>query len=481
VVVRYDPNRVVDISASDRVINNAMVILNKLSVETFERLSDQFLNIGMETEEIMSRVVDLIVSKAQMEEHFCFMYADLCKKISDKWVSEDVEEGAAATAAATPAEGAAVTVDLGKIFKTRLLIRCQEEFQQDRDAAIQAVLELSIPEDDKEEKLFVLKKRYTGHMRFVGEIYMKDLLKPKNVYLSIEDLLASRDEEKLSCLCKLLQTVGKKLESYDLRKKKGKFVEYFQKISELSNEKSLSKKVRFGFKDLIEMRANNWVARRVEEKAKKLSEIRGADGAPTQQQQQGGGGPGYGHQGGGRGGNVTPRTQSVTFSHDVRNMPPPGGDGGLPADDWNVVPGKVKKGGAPPGRMTAPGRGYPSKPAPGPSAGPLNSSNKFSALTVGSSSRSGAKSSKGRSQDDDEGVKKEPRVSIPQSSDSQSPFSPNAEGGDDEAMSPTREGSSGAAGEDGELDETMTASVSLSSSFAPLTSLPPPPLRSSPP
>lgn len=452
-VHRYDPNRVAEISASDRVINNAMVILNKLSVETFDRLSDQFLNIGMETEDIMSRVVDLIVSKAQMEEHFCFMYADLCKKISDKWVSEDVEEGAAAGPVAATGESA--VVDLGKIFKTRLLVRCQEEFQQDREAAIQAVLELPISDEDKEEKLFVLKKRYTGHMRFVGEIYMKDLLKPKNVYVSIEDLLLSHDEEKLACLCKLLQTVGKKLEAYDIKKKKGKFVEYFQTIRELSNDKTLSTKVRFGFKDLIEMRGNNWVARRVEEKAKKLSEIRGADGvvaAPTPQQ----GGPGSGY-GGGRG--APPRTApSVSFS-DVRKIAPPAANSGSGdvVDEWSVVKGKK---GAPSSRVVASGRGsVPSKSVP-VAAGPPSSSNKFSALTVGSSSRSG-KSSKDRSHEDDAN-KKEPRVSIPLSSDSQSALSPSSpSGGDEEAMSPTGNDLS-APGEDGFLTESMTASVSLS-------------------
>jgi hypothetical protein len=32
---------------------------------------------------------------------------------------------------------------------------------------------MEIPEDEKLEKEIILKKRYTGHMRFVGEIYMK--------------------------------------------------------------------------------------------------------------------------------------------------------------------------------------------------------------------------------------------------------------------------------------------------------------------
>jgi hypothetical protein len=64
------------------------------------------------------------------------------------------------------------------------------------------------------------------------------------------------------------------LEDYETKKKRNTVQEYFDQIDTLATDKSLSSKVRFGFKDLIEMRENNWVARRVEEKAKKLSEIR---------------------------------------------------------------------------------------------------------------------------------------------------------------------------------------------------------------
>ncbi|CAE7570357.1 unnamed protein product, partial [Symbiodinium microadriaticum] len=156
---RYDPNKAVD--DSEATVMNAKLILNKLTPDNFDKLSVQFMEIGMETEEMMSRVVDMIVSKAQLEEPFCFMYADLCKKITDQWaVPGDDGESA-----------------LGKTFRNVLLSRCQEEFEQDREAAVQSILDMDLPDDDREEKLLVQKQRYTGHMRFVGEIYMKDMIK----------------------------------------------------------------------------------------------------------------------------------------------------------------------------------------------------------------------------------------------------------------------------------------------------------------
>lgn len=40
----------------------------------------------------MGRAIDLIVLCAQMNEHFSFMYAELCRKITDKWSSGTADE-----------------------------------------------------------------------------------------------------------------------------------------------------------------------------------------------------------------------------------------------------------------------------------------------------------------------------------------------------------------------------------------------------
>lgn len=50
--------------------------------------------------------------------------------------------------------------------------------------------------------------------------------------------------------------------------------EYFSKIEALSDDKSLSSRSRFMYKDLLEMRSNGWKLRRELETAKTLEEIR---------------------------------------------------------------------------------------------------------------------------------------------------------------------------------------------------------------
>jgi len=77
-------------------VRKANFILNKLSVTKYDKLSDEFLALLQEEcvsaakdgSEKLKRTVDALLSKAQMEESFCFMYADLCSKIITQWLTD---------------------------------------------------------------------------------------------------------------------------------------------------------------------------------------------------------------------------------------------------------------------------------------------------------------------------------------------------------------------------------------------------------
>mmetsp|Transcript_2928 Transcript_2928/g.4417 ORF Transcript_2928/g.4417 Transcript_2928/m.4417 type:complete len:409 (+) Transcript_2928:36-1262(+) len=94
------------------------------------------------------------------------------------------------------------------------------------------------------------------------------------------------DEEDHEALCQLFNTVGEEID----RNSKDRQIElYFDRIEVLSNDNALTSRSRFMYKDLIELRLNGWQARRKQETAKTLDEIR-KDAAReeylTQQQQQ---------------------------------------------------------------------------------------------------------------------------------------------------------------------------------------------------
>ena len=57
---------------------------------------------------------------------------------------------------------------------------------QDRDAAFERIRQLKdLTPEERDEKELLLKRGYTGHMRFIGEIYLLNLVKSKIMYYCI--------------------------------------------------------------------------------------------------------------------------------------------------------------------------------------------------------------------------------------------------------------------------------------------------------
>ena len=68
----------------------------------------------------------------------------------------------------------------------RFIPRCEDEFMQDRDAAFERIRQLKdLTPEERDEKELLLKRGYTGHMRFIGEIYLLNLVKSKIMYYCI--------------------------------------------------------------------------------------------------------------------------------------------------------------------------------------------------------------------------------------------------------------------------------------------------------
>lgn len=191
-------------------------------------------------------------------------------------------------------------------FKSILLNKCQDEFkkkdiydewriekkayEEQKDSFSES--ERLEKEEDLEFRRMKIKKQMLGNIRFIGELFKIGMLKVKVMRDCIESLLRlsqqlnadgqftgnlislddqDMDEEDHEAVCKLFTTIGSTIDQ-------GKYRDiidiYFSKISEFSNDKSLSARCRFLYKDLIDLRKNNWVARRKEEKAKTLDEIK---------------------------------------------------------------------------------------------------------------------------------------------------------------------------------------------------------------
>lgn len=129
-----------------------------------------------------------------------------------------------------------------------------------------------------------------GNIKFIGQLYKKALLKEKIMRFCIASLLKletvndhvklpvykdsgdlDMDEEDHEAICNMFSTIGSTID----RGPAADFMKVsFDKIQRLSSEEALPSRSRFMYKDLLDLRYNNWVPRRKVEKAKTLEEIR---------------------------------------------------------------------------------------------------------------------------------------------------------------------------------------------------------------
>jgi hypothetical protein len=146
-------------------VKNGTLILNQLSVDNYDRLSDKFQNLlleceGWEISALMEKAVDMIVGVSQEYEMQCFLYAQMCMKLVRHW-SQFPKSAVAGAVDGTAKEDSTATNDLiasteslGDLFKVCLLTRCQHEFEKDREAIYQGFRDdVSLSEDDKDEKI----------------------------------------------------------------------------------------------------------------------------------------------------------------------------------------------------------------------------------------------------------------------------------------------------------------------------------------
>lgn len=266
-----------DEDSDEVIIKKALLILNKLSLTKFDKLSDDFIDTGIgKNEKILHDVIWTIVGKAQDEPHFAAMYASLCLKLSK-----------------TPLELEADAPKKGKKFKKLLLERCQEEFETNTSQKIADATKDVEDEEEKAYKAGLVKKHYIGHMRFIGELYRVDLISIKIMLFCLPALLEGEttfseesaassapedvreekkdnddvDEEKVECFAKLMTTIGSSLEQQSMAMKNGGKTDAADKLEECwatvermaglrkdGHAPAVSNRIKFMLQDLIEMR-----------------------------------------------------------------------------------------------------------------------------------------------------------------------------------------------------------------------------------
>jgi len=252
---------------NDLIFRKVRGILNKLTPENFKKLSDDLLGTELNSSVILKGVILLIFDKALDEPKYSSMYAQLCKRLSKEAPNFEPD-------------------DQPCTFRLLLLNKCKAEFEN-RSAAAAAANEhldhVHSPEDEERRQL--AKRKMLGNIKFIGELAKLEILSENILHKCIQQLLVDKRRrgdtaqdmsEDLECLCQILRTCGRILDTDKGQKLMG---QYFERMKVLAENTDLPPRIRFMLKDVIELRADVWVPRKATtvEGPMPINQIRPAD------------------------------------------------------------------------------------------------------------------------------------------------------------------------------------------------------------
>ena len=187
-----------------------------------------------------------IVDKAMGEPHFAELYARFSAKLAV----------------------------VHKTFKKTLLSLCQTAFEE-TDQEVEFADGTS--EAERNYALKQSKQKSIGLMQFIGELYKNKLIKGGIMIGCLQRLLVNDDEEKLECFAKLMTTIGERLhDNEDEPEMIALWAQVYSlagKSKKAGGPEAPSSRIKFLLTDLIELKQNGWVTRRVVEKAKSIAQI----------------------------------------------------------------------------------------------------------------------------------------------------------------------------------------------------------------
>lgn len=229
--------------ALDAIVRKVNGILNRITLEKFDSLAQQLVDLVGQDEAILGNVLPLLFDKGCTEEAFGEMYSRLCKRLF----------------AAAP-QGHRALMSAALLDLARGIVYGSAE-------ATDTLCESALAK---------FQAKRVSSIRFLGQLFLDNLLDTTNL-LEIIDTLSHQccghpDSEaaaNIELLCKLLTHVGQRLDTTW----KDVLEPYYGMLQTIAPHQS--GRVQVLIKNLLELRAEQkWVPRREEEKPKRITNDR---------------------------------------------------------------------------------------------------------------------------------------------------------------------------------------------------------------
>ena len=272
-----------DTESPELVDRKVMALLNKLTMEKFDSISDEIIAWANKSENekdgrTLIQVTRLVFDKATDEAAWSEMYAWLCRKMMET-ISPEVQDDGIRNAEGKPIAG-------GQLSRKYLLNRCQEDFERGwfaEETTAKAANEKKSNESElySEESYVAQRAKRPGLnlIKFIGELFKLQMLTERIMHECVKKLLGNvenPEEEEIEFLCQLLKTVGHLL---DVPKARAHMDVYFTRMKNLGKSPNVSPRIQFmlqvtvnfsmllapflipSLQDVIELRDRKWVTR----------------------------------------------------------------------------------------------------------------------------------------------------------------------------------------------------------------------------
>ena len=224
---------------------NVNALLNQLTVENFDSVSDKIISWTNKSEdEKDARTlfwITKLVFERSMEEATSEAGARLCKKMTEH-ISPKIQNDGFRDPEGKPIPG-------GQLFRKFLLNRCQENFEREwvaKDEALQVSGELKGEQansmDATPTQLEQAKRHRLRVIRFIGELFKVGVVTERVVHKCVQKLLSNVDNEgDIEIVCELFTAVGSIL---DTQKAKAHMDVYFSRMIEITRKPSLAPRLQ---------------------------------------------------------------------------------------------------------------------------------------------------------------------------------------------------------------------------------------------
>jgi hypothetical protein len=226
--------------SDEEIVRLMKSILNKITMKKYDTLYQQLLDCGMSTVEHVKILIDEVLEKAETQHHFIQMYCQLCMDLHKWFVECDSTESVDKREARA------------KCFRHILLTRCQTKFQDNL-----LPLDLNaVKEEDEGEAVIKHKHAVLGNIKFIAGLLENRML--NDVYvIRIAWELCDDSAMRLESLAAFLTAVGASFDQPDFVHHEH-LQEIFMLVEEKSQDKSVAARIRFLFRDLLDLRKVGW-------------------------------------------------------------------------------------------------------------------------------------------------------------------------------------------------------------------------------